>query len=148
MSSYTLRSATQSDSRAIRELIWQVGINPVGLDWRRFVVAIDEQGRLAGCGQVKPHFDGSRELASIAVQPRLQGQGIGSTVVRWLLEEHLPPLYLTCVDSRVSFYRRFGFETLELGEMPRYYRLLVSGHRFFRRLFRWPERLAVMVKRI
>jgi N-acetylglutamate synthase-like GNAT family acetyltransferase len=108
------------------------------------VLAVDQQGRLAGCGQVKPHRDGTRELASIAVQPEMQGQGSGSAVVRELLKLHPPPLYLTCVASRVPFYRRFGFETLDLSEMPRYYRMLASGHSFFRRLFGWPEQLCVM----
>ena len=52
---FTLRSATAADFPAIRKLIWQVGINPIGLDWRRFVLAVDEEGRLLGCGQIKPH---------------------------------------------------------------------------------------------
>ena len=144
MSKMSLRPATQADFPAIRALIRRVGINPFGLDWRRFVVAVDAQGQLAGCGQVKPHRDGTRELASIAVRPELHGHGTGSAIVRRLLELHPPPLYLTCIASREPFYRRFGFESLALSEMPRYYRLLARGHGFFRRLLRWPEPLRVM----
>src|SRR3989304_5329525 len=65
-----LRPETAADAGAIRSLIFRVGINPRGLDWRRFQVAVDPGGRLVGCGQVKPHADGSRELASIAVPPK------------------------------------------------------------------------------
>jgi N-acetylglutamate synthase-like GNAT family acetyltransferase len=73
MTTWTLRRARQPDAPAIRRLIRQVGINPLGLDWRRFLIAVDAGGQLVGCGQVKPHADGSLELASIAVQPAWRG---------------------------------------------------------------------------
>src|SRR5512142_2915329 len=91
-----IRKATAADARAIRKLIWRVKINPTRLDWRRFVVAVDEHDRLLGCGQVKPHGDGTREMASIAVQPEQQGQGIGRAIVERILAENELPLYLTC----------------------------------------------------
>jgi hypothetical protein len=46
-----LRAATASDAGAIRLLIFRVGINPRDLDWRRFLVAVDEAGKLIGCGR-------------------------------------------------------------------------------------------------
>lgn len=142
----SLRPATQADFPAIRALIRRVGINPLGLDWQRFVVAVDEQGRLGGCGQVKPHAGGLRELASIAVRPDLQHKGIGSAIVRRLLELHPPPIYLTCVASRSSFYRQFGFHVLDLSEMPRYFRIIARIYPVFRVLFRRSEPLCVMAK--
>ena len=33
----TIRKATAADAKAIRALIWKVGINPISLDWRRFL---------------------------------------------------------------------------------------------------------------
>lgn len=146
MEMYPVRPAQSSDFPAIRELIRRVGINPLGLDWRRFVVAVDENGGLAGCGQVKYHFGGTREMASIAVLPELQGQGIGSLIVGRLLELHHPPLYLTCVASRSSFYRQFGFRVLDLSEMPRYFRIIAQIYPVFRVLFRRSEPLCVMAK--
>ena len=140
----SLRAATQSDARAIRALVWRVGNNPLSLDWRRFVVAVDAQGRLAGCGQVKPHAGGLRELASISVRPDLQHQGIGSAIVSRLLDLHPPPLYLTCVESRVPFYRRFGFTVLQPQEMPPYYRMLVRLFSVYRFLFLRRVQLCVM----
>jgi len=76
VSSYHLRPAQVKDAASIRRLIWQVHINPTGLDWHHFWVAVDAQDSLLGCGQLKPHGDGSLELASIAVQPQQRGKGI------------------------------------------------------------------------
>src|SRR3970040_664524 len=46
-----LRPATAADAGAIRSLIFRVGINPRGLDWRRFLVAVAPGGRLVGRGE-------------------------------------------------------------------------------------------------
>ena len=67
LAEFTVRPATREDFPAIRSLIHTVRINPTGLGWRRFLVAVTPQGRLLGCGQIKLHADGSREMASIAV---------------------------------------------------------------------------------
>ena len=57
-SAVTYRPAQASDEAAIKALIRAVNINPIGLKWQRFMVAVDENGRLIGCGQIKPHRDG------------------------------------------------------------------------------------------
>ena len=49
--------------------------------WPNFVVA-EDGGTIVGIGQVKTHGDGSRELASIAVIPARQSQGIGGRLSR------------------------------------------------------------------
>jgi N-acetylglutamate synthase-like GNAT family acetyltransferase len=118
-----LRPALATDARAIRSLIFRVGINPRDLDWRRFVVVIDPQGTLVGCGQVKPHSDGSRELASIAVRPKWRRRGLASEVIRRLMADAGPPLWLMCRSDLAAFYRRFGFASVDDAErMPRYFR--------------------------
>ncbi|MBM2843258.1 MAG: GCN5-related N-acetyltransferase, partial [Anaerolineales bacterium] len=98
-----LRPATAADAGAIRSLIFRVGINPRDLDWRRFLVAVDVQGKLIGCGQVKPHSDGSRELASIAVRPKWRGRGLASEIIRRLMAEGGPPLWLMCRSDLADF---------------------------------------------
>lgn len=115
---YELRRATQADSPAIQALIRRVGINPRDLDWRRFWIAVDAGDRLLGCGQIKPHSDGSFELASIAVQPEAQGIGIGQAVVTKLLEDSPRPLYLMCRARMEPFYLRFGFREALPAEIP------------------------------
>ncbi len=55
MENYTVRPALESESTQIKDLINLVGINPTGLDWKRFIVAVNDGGQVIGCGQIKPH---------------------------------------------------------------------------------------------
>lgn len=143
---YTLRPATKADQPAIKALIRAAGINPLGLGWPRFVVAIDGQGQIIGCGQVKPHRDGSRELASIAVTRQWRRQGVAREIITWLQREHGRPLWLTCMDRLVPFYEPFGFvEVSDLYQMPSYYRRAKRFMRLFLALTRSQGELAVMV---
>lgn len=121
MSGYRLRRAREADGNAIKDLIHSVGINPMGLDWRRFLVAVDDQGRVIGTGQLKPHGKDVLELASIAVIPEHRGEGIARAVIERLLQESPRPLYLTCRSRLELFYERFGFRAIPYEEMPRYY---------------------------
>ena len=124
MTEYTLRPAKESESAQIRDLIRLVGINPMGLDWKRFVVAVNERDEVIGCGQLKPHGKEILELASIAVVPEQRGQGIARAVIEHLLKDSPRPLYLTCVSSNGPLYEKFGFVSLSQEEMPRYYQRL------------------------
>ncbi len=134
---YHLRRATRSDLRQIRRLIYSERLNPLGLDWRRFWLAVDEDGQMIGCGQVKPHRDGSRELASIAVRPEWRRRGAASAIIRRLLAEHPAPLYLTCRAELVGFYARFGFGAVEHpAELPPYFRRVAQFSQWLSRLTR------------
>jgi N-acetylglutamate synthase-like GNAT family acetyltransferase len=113
-----LRRATQKDAAAIRALIHTVGINPTGLDWKRFLVAVDELDHVIASGQIKPHGDGTRELASIATFPEYRSQGLASAIIQRLVVETPHPLYLVCLEHNGSFYARFGFRELAPHEMP------------------------------
>ena len=119
---FQLRPARKEDAAAIRRLIYQVGINPTGLDWRRFVLAVDPHDRMAGCAQVKPHRDGTRELASLAVQPAYRGQGVARRLIEHLLARTPSPLYLTCRSTLQPFYEKFGFQVVSPQELPPYFR--------------------------
>lgn len=121
MAHYTLRSAREKDAAPIKDLIHSAGINPMGLDWRRFIVAVDAQDQVIATGQVKPHGRDIHELASIAVVPQYRGQGIARAVIEHLLEDGPRPLYLTCRSRLEPLYRKFGFQTIPYDEMPRYY---------------------------
>jgi amino-acid N-acetyltransferase len=131
MASYRLQAATSAQQGEIKALVWAARINPLGLAWRRFVVAVDEKGVVIGCGQIKPHRDGSWELASIVVAAAWRGQGVARAIIAHLLAGSPRPVWLTCIASIVSFYSRFGFsEVTNLAEMPPYFRRVS-------RLFRW-----------
>ena len=124
MGDFTLRAATEQDFPGIRRLIHLVGINPLSLDWRRFLIAVDSSGQLLGCGQLKPHGKELIELASIAVEPAYQNQGIASAIIDQLLGRAPRPLYLICRGPMGPFYERWGFRSLSLPEMPAYFRRL------------------------
>ncbi len=131
---FSLRPAQAKDSPAIRTLIYQVGINPIGLDWRRFILAVDSQDHMIGCGQVKPHRDGSLELASIAVRQGCRHRGVATAIIRRLLENHPRPLFLTCRMTLGPFYERFGFHEVEFENQPDHFR---SFTRIVHFLHRW-----------
>jgi N-acetylglutamate synthase-like GNAT family acetyltransferase len=139
-----LRAANAGDERAIKQMIHAARINPMQLDWRRFYVIVDDSGRVAACGQVKPHGDGTRELASLVVLEELRGQGLARCIMEKLMTLHGPPLYLTCNSSLVPLYRRFGFYTLEKEQMPPYFRRISALVDILVWLLRWNEHLAVM----
>lgn len=142
----TIRPATQADQATIKALIKEVGINPLGLKWQRFLVAQDEAGRFIGCGQVKPHRDGSLELASIAVKREGRKQGVAAQIIETLQKEYGRPLWLTCVSDLVPFYEQFGFvEVAELKEMPAYFRRAKRFFKLYMVLTRGNFKLAVMV---
>jgi N-acetylglutamate synthase-like GNAT family acetyltransferase len=126
-------------------------LNPLGVDWRNFLVAEDSAGRLVGIGAVKGHGDGSRELASIATAPDRRGRGVAGAVIRALIEREREvsagearPLYLTCRGERTGFYERFGFRAAGEGEMTPYFRRLHRLAAAAVRLLRLNDRMVVM----
>jgi N-acetylglutamate synthase-like GNAT family acetyltransferase len=121
MTGYEIRAALEAESTQIRNLIHLVGINPTGLDWRRFIVAVDQRGQVVACGQVKPHGTEIRELASIAVHPDHRKLGLARAVIEVLLRENPRPMYLMCMSHNGPMYEKFGFQVLQSGQMPRYF---------------------------
>ena len=144
MTNFTLRPAQESESSQIKALIHLVGINPMDLNWKRFVVAVNAQDEMIGCGQIKPHGTEILELASIAVHPEHQGQGVGSSIIQHLLANSPRPMYLICESSRGSLYEKFGFRAIVYDEMPRYFQRISKLAGLMTTLDRRDERLLVM----
>lgn len=115
--SVKIRSATAADQTTIKTIVRTAGINPMNLDWPRFLIA-EDGGQIVGIGQIKPHKDGSRELASIAVIPERQGQGIGSQIIQALLAREQGILFLFCRSTLEGYYARFGFQKVERDHLP------------------------------
>ena len=130
-----IRDAAVKDSATIRGIVRAANINPTGLDWPRFLVAEDGD-EIVGVGQVKQHRDGTRELASIAVIPDRQGQGIGSAIIRELLGRETGVVHLTCRSQLQGYYERFGFRRLEPREYPPYFARRMPMINAFLRPFR------------
>lgn len=121
MMNFTLRPAQESEFRTIKALIHSTGINPMGLDWKRFIVAVNNQDQVLGIGQIKPHGEQVLELASIAVYPEYRSQGIARAIIEHLLKDSPRPLYLTCISSLGPLYEKFGFRPISREAMPRYF---------------------------
>ncbi len=139
-----MRPATGADAQTIRHIIHLVGINPTGLSWKRFTVAVDSRGTIIGCGQVKPHKDGSLELASIAVLPEWRGRGIARGIIEYLLAQYPGRLYLMCRSPLEPLYRKFGFEAIEYTEMPPYFQQISRLAALYNRLSHEEDHLSVM----
>ncbi len=141
---YTLRQADSTDAGTIRQIISQARINPTGLAWQRFILAVDQQGKTIACGQLKPHGDGTLELASIAVIPEWRGKGVARAVIEHLLEKHPGRLYLTCRAELGPMYQKFGFEVVNPAEMPSYFKRLSGIVNLWTRLTHQADKLLVM----
>jgi N-acetylglutamate synthase-like GNAT family acetyltransferase len=142
---FKVREATRKDFPAIRGLIHDVHINPTGLDWRHFLVAMTQENSLLGCGQIKTHFDGSRELASVAVREQARGQGIARAIIEALLARQTNrPLFLMCRSRLEPLYEKFGFRTIDLKDMPVYFQRVKRAERIFNSMAQAEDRLSVM----
>jgi N-acetylglutamate synthase-like GNAT family acetyltransferase len=140
-----VRSAVREDNKAIHTLIHSVHINPLNLDWRRFIVAEAPQGDFLGCGQMKKHSDGSLELASIAVKEKSRGRGVARAIILELLSEEVKrPIYLMCRTRLSLFYQKFGFHPIEFEEMPKYFHRIYRAEQIFNTRARSENRMMIM----
>ena len=140
----TIRPARETESAQIKGLIHLVGINPMDLDWKRFVVAVNDRDEMIGCGQLRPHGQDILELASLAVYPEHQGRGVGRAIVEQLLKDSPRPLYLMCESSVGPLYEKFGFRGISYEEMPRYFQRISKLAGLVTTLAHRDERLLVM----
>ena len=101
----------------IGELIAEVDGDQVDLAADQFVVAKGEDGKILGCGRLRPYAEFC-ELASLAVAPDGQSRGLGREIVNSLLSRFQGPIYLICEDNVVEFFRRFDFSLLPESAMP------------------------------
>lgn len=152
-----IRAAEASDQPGITALVRGAGINPMNLRWPNFLVAeaIGPDGRrLVGTGQLRPHERGGKrilELASLAVLPAYQRQGLGGLICECLIARAgSTPLYLMCMDKHERYYNRLGFVTVDGAQIPRvllpYYRMGRIAARLATLALRRPHRLLIMQK--
>ncbi|WP_343424026.1 GNAT family N-acetyltransferase [Candidatus Amarolinea dominans] len=89
--------------------------DPTNLHWQNFLLA-EVDGQVVGCGRIRPH-PGLRNC-SMVVRSAYRKRGVGAALMRALLAQGTPPLFLECPPYRVSFYERFGFRLAGFGEIP------------------------------
>ena len=118
----------------IRRMVRAAGLDPLSLHWPNFSVA-EKGGRVIGVGQVKP-YRGARELGSLVVLKPHRGHGIGSAIVRALIEREPGDLFLLCQDRLESYYAQFGFRRAGWRELRGVIKLKYAFAQTFRALFR------------
>lgn len=112
-----LRPAYASDIWSIRKLVLSAKLDPTQLRWSQFWL-IECQGRIVACGQLRC-FPEAQELGSLVVAPAWRGRGLGTYLVKHLIQEATLPVYLECLGSRLAhFYTRLGFMPVSLQELP------------------------------
>jgi GNAT superfamily N-acetyltransferase len=79
-----VRRARPDDQPVITAMVRRARLNPAGLHWEQFVVG-ERGGRAVGVAQLRRHSDGTKELASLAVEPGAREHGIGTQMVDALL---------------------------------------------------------------
>ncbi len=150
--SVTLRAATAADQPRITQLVRAAHLNPIRLAWPNFLVAERIEAatpHVVGVGQLRPHKDGSVELASLVVVAEARHTGVGSQLVNALIGKADRPLYLMCESSKVTYYQRFGFYKLTNPlTMPRslrrFYRLATTIERIAAVFGKQPGQIAIM----
>ena len=134
LDAFSIRPARQEDAATIKRMVRAAGLDPSSLHWPNFLVA-EKDGRVIGVGQVKP-YGGARELGSLVVLKPYRGRGIGSAIVRALIEREQDDLFLLCQDRLESYYAQFGFRRARLHDLRGVVKLKYMFAQMFRALFR------------
>ena len=107
--SLAIRAATADNQNAIVGLVHGERLNPHGLDWPNFVVAVDGQA-LVGAAQIRKHKDGSRELSSLVVDRSYRRQGLASRLIDRLLAAEAGRVLVITGKMRAAYFARWGFQ--------------------------------------
>lgn len=113
----TIRPARQEDQQTIVSFIRQAKINPRNLHWENSLIAGDN-GKTIGIRQVKVHTHGTREVASGFVLPDYRRQGVSARLMNEILSREKSTLYLMCRDKRAPYYEQFGFQQVDVNQLP------------------------------
>lgn len=118
---WVVRRAKTADIRSIAELIQPLVDQGIllGKDLvvlyesvQEFMVAVDSENRVVGCGALHVFWEDLGEIRTLAVAPELKKQGIGHALLKALEEEarSLGLSRLFCLTFEVDFFSRHGFE--------------------------------------
>ena len=112
-----VRRAGPDDQPLITAMVRRARLNPAGLHWEHFVVG-ELDARAVGIAQLRSHSDGTKELASLVVEPGHRGHGIATQMVEALLADVTADVY-TLIDSRfASHFSRWGFTPVAPRDLP------------------------------
>jgi amino-acid N-acetyltransferase len=135
-----VRPAITSDVLAIRDLVENYAgdgprllrKNTVTLyeDVQEFYVAVQD-GKIVGCGALHVMWHDLGEIRTVAVDPAIKGQGIGSQILDVLTQraKNLGLTKLFCLTFETTFFTRHGFQPIEESpvDASTYAEMLLSG---------------------
>lgn len=120
----SVRAAKPADVRAIAELtrpyaergiLVQKQLIAYFEDVQEFLVAVEDDTTIIGCGALHVLWDDIGEVRTLAVSPRARGRGVGSRLLTALLSRarQLEIERVFCLTFEVEFFARHGFEPIE-----------------------------------
>ena len=125
----TIRTARISDMRQVEALVNGFARDNLMLPktydqlarlFREFVVAVDGEERVLGCGALRVYNQELAEIASLAVDETAHGAGIGRRIVERLIEEArgLGLQTVFALTLQEAFFRRLGFAVVPRENFP------------------------------
>ena len=123
-----LRRARTGDVRAIRRLVDAYASDRILLgkatvtlyeDVPEFWVA-ERDGKVLGCGALHVLWEDLAEIRTLAVDPAVRGQRVGSALLRRLVDQgrELGVQRIFCLTFEVDFFRAHGFQVIDGTPVP------------------------------
>jgi ribosomal protein S18 acetylase RimI-like enzyme len=100
-----IRAAVALDQGAITRLVQGERLNPNGLAWQNFIVAV-VGGAVVGAVQMRQHDDDSLELGSLVVHREHRRRGIAGRMITVLLNQHPSRVHVITHHKNAVHYRR------------------------------------------
>ncbi len=124
MGDVLVRPARASDVKAIRAIVAPyaeerilIAKDPVAYfeSIQQFRVAESRTGQFGGCGALHVMWDDLAEIRTLAVAPGFEGKGVGSALLRALLDDarELGVAKVFCLTFETEFFARHGFVPIE-----------------------------------
>ena len=124
-----IRRARTSDVKAIRSLVDLYTADRRLLSKatvtlyeavQEFWVAVDDRGRVLGCGALHVMWEDLAEIRTVAVDPAFRGRKIGHQIVSRLLDEarELGVARVFCLTFETHFFGSFGFAEIDGAPVP------------------------------
>ena len=86
----------------------------------RDYVVVEEDGRLVGCGALHVIWNDIAEIRSLAIAPERVGQGLGKSIVEYLVEDarglELPRIFI--LTYKPDFFAKLKFEPVDKKDLP------------------------------
>lgn len=116
-----IREAIEADKAYIFSLLERTGLTTTGIEDVTSFRICQKDGKTAGCFGIVHSGDGAM-LRSFAVEPEMQGTGIGSFMavqsMKYAIENEIMPMYLL-TNTADKFFAKFGFVEITREDIPK-----------------------------